>query len=326
MSERNRLLQSIATTIADYQAGVLPVPTATHVDRWIGQFPAETQLPILAEMDHVLARTYFSKAKVEEFLATVIGHDGWTDGDPRSFWRDTHFLDLQPKGNSQREFLRLFDGQLVRMTGLSIADCGKGNRFLYLDDGLFSGGRLGNDLAAWIEGPAPRNAELFIALIALHTQGEYFTGGKLQTAIAQSGKNIAIKWGRAIAIEDGIFKVDHSDVLRPTGPGHDPAVAAYVAGLGKDQVWRTGSSTGPQQFFSSGHGREMLEQQFLAAGVRVRAICPHLNDYQRPLGNTTMRTTGFGTMFATYRNCPNNAPLVLWAGDPWYPLLRRVTN
>lgn len=40
---------------------------------------------------------------------------------------------------------------------------------------------------------------------------------------------------------------------------------------------------------------------------------------------------GFGSMIATYRNCPNNCPLSMWWGDPeatsgalhWYPLLQR---
>lgn len=148
----------------------------------------------------------------------------------------------------------------------------------------------------------------------------------LNETINTSEKKISIKWGQLISIEDGLFAADASDVLRPTGPGTDLAVANYIATLGKAQTWRAGTSVGPKQFFSSEQGRQLLEQEFLKAGVSVRALCPHLNAYQRPLGNTTMKTTGFGTMFATYRNCPNNAPLVLWAGDPWHPLLRRVTN
>jgi hypothetical protein len=220
----------------------------------------------------------------------------------------------------------LFDRKLQKELGLSIAECGQGNRYIYIDDGLFSGGRLGTDLKDWIANAAPANAELYIAAIAIHTQGQYFTEKALNEANTQSRKKLTIKWGRLVSIEDGLFAVDASDVLRPTGPGADPSVAAYVAALGKEQKWRTGASVGPLQFFSSHQGRHLLEQEFLRMGVTVRAMCPNFNAYQRPLGNTTMRTIGFGTMFATYRNCPNNAPLVLWAGDPWYPLLRRVTN
>ncbi len=326
MTERNRLLRAIATITEDYQTGALPPPTPDHVERWINQFSQGVQQPVLAEMEHVLGKTYFSKTHVKRFMKRVIHHGKWTGGDPAAFWGQVHFLDIQPRGNSQSELLTLFDLKLKKECGISISECGRGNKFLYLDDGLFSGGRLGADLEGWIRGPAPQNAELFIAVIAIHKQGLFFKRKALSDAITQSRKKITINWGRAVEIEDGLFDVNTSDVLRPTGPGNDPNVAAYVASLGKDQTWRTGTSMGSNQFFSSSQGRELLEQEFLRMGVAVRALCPHLNDYQRPLGNTTMRTTGFGTMFVTYRNCPNNAPLVLWAGDPWYPLFRRITN
>ncbi len=40
----------------------------------------------------------------------------------------------------------------------------------------------------------------------------------------------------------------------------------------------------------------------------------------------TLETLGFGSLVVTFRNCPNNAPLALWVGDPWYPLFPRTTN
>lgn len=55
-------------------------------------------------------------------------------------------------------------------------------------------------------------------------------------------------------------------------------------------------------------------------------MCPYLNEYQRPLGNMVLETLGFGSMLVTFRNCPNNSPLALWAGDPWYPLFPRKVN
>ena len=77
--------------------------------------------------------------------------------------------------------------------------------------------------------------------------------------------------------------------------------------------------------FATHDGRVALEQAFVKAGVKIRNQSP-LNDYQRPLGNIVMESMGFGALFATYRNCPNNAPLALWAGSPWIPLLPRQNN
>ncbi|WP_155773767.1 phosphoribosyltransferase-like protein [Methylorubrum extorquens] len=324
--KRNELLRAIATTIEDYQAGTLAAPTPEHVEKWINQFPQASQLPILSEISHVLDKTYFSRIRVRRVLRAVIKYPGWTAGDPSAFWRQVNFLDLQPRGNSQRDLLALFDKSLNKECGYGISECGQGNKFLYLDDGLFSGGRIGSDLDGWIMGPAPKNAELMVAVIALHTQGHYFTNQSLRRAIAKSGKSINLSWVHYMQIEDGLFKVSDSDVLRPTNSEADPEVKKYIASLGRNPTWRVGTSTGPKNFFSSNKGREVLEQEFLKKGIELRARCPYLNEYQRPLGNTTMKTLGFGTLFATFRNCPNNAPLVLWAGDPWYPLLRRVTN
>ena len=41
----------------------------------------------------------------------------------------------------------------------------------------------------------------------------------------------------------------------------------------------------------------------------------------RPLGYHNLRTLGFGSMFITYRNCPNNCPLALWVEQDAYPSL-----
>jgi hypothetical protein len=89
---------------------------------------------------------------------------------------------------------------------------------------------------------------------------------------------------------------------------------------------RTAGHVGGGGIFSSDAGRQLLEEEFLKAGVHIRQMCPHLNKYQRPLGNVILETLGFGSLIVTFRNCPNNAPLALWAGDPWNPLFPRTTN
>jgi hypothetical protein len=71
MTQRPRLLQSIATIITDYRAGEIPTPTPQHVEQWISQFPMVVQEPILTEMEHVLGHTYLNKTSVERFLSRV---------------------------------------------------------------------------------------------------------------------------------------------------------------------------------------------------------------------------------------------------------------
>jgi hypothetical protein len=71
MSERQKLIQSIAATTGDYRADESETPTPERIERWINQFDAAVQLPILREMDHVLKKTYFSRKTVSEPFAAA---------------------------------------------------------------------------------------------------------------------------------------------------------------------------------------------------------------------------------------------------------------
>src|SRR5262249_14948439 len=102
--------------------------------------------------------------------------------------------------------------------------------------------------------------------------------------------------------------------------------ADMLKGQGYPPLLRKPGSVGPAKFFSSEAGRNRLEQDFLKAGTEIRKMSPDLNDYQRPLGNSVLKTLGFGAMTVTFRNCANNCPLSLWAGDPWHSLFQRKTN
>src|SRR5712692_998629 len=143
MSERQRLLESIASTIADYRASELAKSTPEHVDRWIEQFDVAVQVPMLREIAHVLQRTYFSRQRVTRFLEGLLKTEKLVGADPCMFWRSARFLDIQGGGNSQREMLALFDQLLEKMCGLSIERCGENpDTFIYLDDTIFTGNRV----------------------------------------------------------------------------------------------------------------------------------------------------------------------------------------
>ena len=127
------------------------------------------------------------------------------------------------------------------------------------------------------------------------------------------------------------YTTDTSDVLRPVSiPAMTRLPTAYTNA--HDVIHRRLRTPGPggsagNCIFSSDTGRQLIwNMNSLKAGVRIRQMCPHLNQYQRPLGNMILDTLGFGSLIVTFRNCPNSAPLALWAGDPWHPLFQRTTN
>ncbi|MEW6542163.1 MAG: hypothetical protein AB1411_00975 [Nitrospirota bacterium] len=297
------------------------------MEKWIEQFDEQVQEPMLAELDHVLERTYIPKATVEKFLSHLVKNKDLAGGDPCSFWKNVEFLDIQGGGNSQREMLEMFSSILQDKCGLRIDDCGEDpDAYLYLDDGIFTGNRVRNDLIPWIQSDAPGEATVHVVTIAQHCGGQYYARTGIEKAAEEARKKVDVHWWRCVEIEDRKAYVNSSDVLRPTAvPDHD-LTREYVARLNYAPVLRKPGNVGNNKFFSSEGGRHLLEQEFLKAGTTIRSMCPYLKVYQRPLGNMVLETLGFGSLLVTFRNCPNNCPLAFWAGDPWYPLFPRKTN
>lgn len=327
MDSTPNLRAALAAMISDYRNGEIPTPDDSHVDRWISQFPAAVRDPILSELLHVFRWTYFSRAKVQTFIDSIVVNANFAGTDPCAFWQGVKVLNLQTAGHSQKDMLTLLGDSLQRQCGLAMELCGiSPHTYLYLDDAVFSGGRVRSDIINWVKEAAPASAKLAVLVIGSHKLGEWYSAKKIREAAKAAGKAIELKWWQAASYEDRKTAVNNSDVLRPTAIPVDPATQAYVAGLKQAPIIRAVGGKSPIGVFSGEPGRHLLEQEFLTAGVRVRGMCPHLNDFMRPLGNMLFESLGFGSTIVTYRNCPNNAPLVFWAGNPWYPLFPRKTN
>ena len=327
MANRLALLQSIATTIADFRAGEITQPDAAHVEKWIQQFPVGVQDPILEEVDHVFKKAYWSRSRVEKLLGGLATNSKLTGSNPSSFWTSTGLLNIQGGGTSQHEMLKTFDTVLQKQLSIDITQCkATSNTFIYLDDGIFTGTRALQDLTNWLPS-APQTGTVHIISIALYTGGEWHLKKDFGAEAAAAGKNISLNFWRCIKLEGGLKKyLNNSDILLPTVLPSDTNVQTYAKQLKYPVTLRQGNNIGPANLFSSHNGRLLLEQEFLKKGVYIRQICPNLRLTSRPLGYTRLETLGFGNLVTTFRNCPNNCPLVFWVGEPWYPLLPRRTN
>jgi hypothetical protein len=336
MAERHDLLGSIAATIKDYRAGEIPQPTPQHVDRWISQFGGAVQVPMLREMQHVLSQTYFAETDVRTIFESLIDDKKVAGDPPCQFWRTAHLFDIQEHGHSQAEVRKFFGTALKARCGLDIDTCGSdGGPFVYLDDALFSGGRVGEDLTAWIEGDAPANGIVHVIVIVGHRLGEYLCKRRLREVAAGQGKDLTFSFWASVWFENRKACKDTSVVLWPATLPEDTELSAYMAEERKFpfEPRHPGGRVEPA-IFSSEEGRQLLEREFLLAGVRIRNACQNPSRAMRPLGFSAFGL-GFGSLIATFRNCPNNTPLALWWGDAdaslghpfrsWYPLLPRKT-
>lgn len=287
---------------------------------------------MLRELDHVLKRTYLKREAVDTFLSNLVKNTKLAGDDPCAFWTNAYVMRIQTNGHSQKEMREIFGESLLKQCGLNLEKCGNaGGDYVYIDDVMFSGNRVGNDLEPWIANVAPANATVHIVVAALHSGGEYLVGKRLKNAIAASGKSIELKYWRIFSIENRNSYRNNSGVLWPVGEPEDAATKEYIALPHKFPLkFRVpGGQLGP---FSGEEGRQLLERELLVAGVRIRGLSQHPKDILRPLGFSPFGV-GFGSMIVTFRNCPNNSPLALWWGDPkatsgpfhWYPLFPRKT-
>lgn len=336
MNERSKLLASIANTIKNYREGEIAQLTPDHVDRWVYQFDGTVQIPLLHELDPVLKKTYFSKSYVIRFFENLIENEKLVGDKPHDFWQNATILNIQQRGHSQTEIRELFGEALKRKYGLNIDECGsRDGVFIYLDDALFTGTRIGADVSDWIT-KGPDKATLHIIVIASHRLGEWQCTERLNEVALEAQKEIDLHLWASIRLENRKFRRDRSEVLWPTALPNDDDLQNYVQSETRFPFEpRPPGGRLRKNIFSSENGRQLLEKELLLAGVRIRAFCANPSQAMRPLGFGPFGV-GFGSTIVTYRNCPNNCPLALWWGDPdalsshpfskWYPLLPRKTH
>lgn len=312
MTERENLLASIASTIKDYRAGEIALPTPAHVDRWISQFDPEVQVPMLRELDYVFQRTYVSHPAMRQFLADV------ADEFPCEFWRSAHILSIQKNGMSQAEIRKIFSEILKEKCSHDVEYHGSvdGN-LIYLDDAIFTGDHVMGDLANIIH-KIPQEAQLYIIVIAIHSYAEYKIKRRLAGVIPQKNINVQSMWQfeNRRNWHNKAGGLVPTDVLRPS------------------EIGERNQSERISRLFSNVEGRQLLEREFLSAGEKIQEFAENPDPNLKPLGYSTLEQ-GFGSLLVTYRNCPNNCPLALWYGDTsfppthplgrWYPLFPRKT-
>lgn len=326
---------SIAQTVRDYRVGEIPAISDQTVLNWVGQFDLAARLGILGELDHVLRQIYLSRQKCQQFLRTLLRHQPLTGGAIPGFWKDTKFLDIQQNGGSQTDFLVLLNDELTALTGLDVKSCGLNPRqFFYLDDALFTGGRAGADLGAWIANDAPQQCDLHLAFMVTHTLGEWQVGRRLAQIASNCGKRISVRFWKSVQLENRKSYALTSEVLWPTVAPETMEFQQLNSSQKYPLIPRTPAAHFQSTIFSSEPGRQLLENQMLSAGLRIRSFPQNPSPALKPLGFGPYGM-GFGSTIVTFRNCPNNAPLALWWGDPeadsshpfskWTPLFPRKT-
>lgn len=357
-NDMEQLINSIYQTLEDYRADEnSPVPrmTAERIRNWINQFDNELRIPILTELDNIFKKRYCSKSKVKDFLDQVIQvlTKDFAFKSATEFLKNSDFLNLQPEGKSQRIMLSLLDELIQEKYELSLADCGTTSKkySIYIDDILCTGLTLISDIKDWAkqsfslnktnaEAVADNSTILVFAYVFLHKKNYLKKVFEMKKKISDeiSTKH---KMYRLISIENDLNTTSKLDFIYPIEEGQTDRVTSYKNEIAnkvdahvngrwstKEEFYRPPNLPTKEDFFSTSENRIIIENAFLQKGIEILDTANSQIPNMRALGYSlpALKDFGFGALCFTWRNVPNNAPLVFWYSGGGFTPLFKVTR
>ncbi len=310
-------IEELASFVEQYQGG--HADAGKHVTGWLQMFD-EPEL-VADELAHVLRRSFLTRERAAAEIAEWLAKPKKVSRGLISSWDEATFLEVAGAGGSQHAVLDLFD-EAAAENGEEPIRGRSGGVFVYADDVSVHGMRLLNDLTPWMENEAPAEFELVILLQRRLAGQESYLTTQLKNRARSAGRTPRITWWCN-------EEFSSADCYFPAAIPENEDVAAWLNKANiKPTTLRTGTGTG--RFFSSDAARRMIESEFLIAGARILGKNQNLRQkkYMRPLGNTIWPSAplGRGVPVVTWRNCPNSAPLALWAEGLVAPLFPRQSN
>lgn len=260
-----------------------------------------------------------------------------------TFLKESVFLDCQADGKSQKSILLIIKEMLLTDFNFKMDEAGSTTKknYIYVDDILCTGKTLYDNVSKW--GSEQDGEEKFIDKL----KSKKITLNVLYLAASQSAYDK--KMGQLYYHFDKRFNQDMVNPLvgrwidknRLKPVPNQPiqvfnyeeevtrVVEAYVASKYaiENDFYRSEKLSFVEEFFSSEANRTRLENIFLLKGVEILNRATTTMQNIRPLGFTlpSFKNFGFGAMFFTWRNVPNNTPLVFWyRGGGFSPLFENV--
>lgn len=313
-------IEELAAFVDEYR-GARVSNARKHVRTWMQAFDEPDRVG--EELAHVLRSTFLTRDQAVAELGNWLANPKKVSRGLITSWDEATFLDIAERGGSQHDVLDLLDEEAVANGEEPIRSRSGERVYVYADDVSVHGMRALNDLTTWITHDAPAEFDLLILLERGLAGQETFVTNELRNRARRAGKTARIKWSCNETFT-------HADCYFPSETIDTEELAAWRKEMAVAEIpLRTDTGTG--RFFSSEENRRIIEAEFLTAGAKILANNRHLNPrkYMRPLGNTIWSKStplGLGVPVVTWRNCPNSAPLALWAEGIGTPLFPRRSN
>lgn len=343
-----RLEESIADNIKNYQKHLNNwIFDDRHVDKWIHQFPEDERIIVLKETDSLIKHSYMRKRTIKEFFDEIWRTKGIMETNPASTVSKIQFLDIQNKGESQKRLVGLLEKHYYKNNNVLInrRNNPEVQKYIYLDDCMFTGLTLIKDICNWIDNGKPnRNTKLDIVFLGIYNGNFEYVKKRVREKCLEKGIEVEFYWAYQYN-NDIRNNMPPYDILWPLRIDDDENVNAYVQYM-EEQKTNTGKGglgfrndyiiEEESELFTSTQNRVIYEKALLKQGAYIWSLPKSGNDRMKPMGYNHGISLGFGAFFATCYNISNNCPLAFWWGDldsspsetlgKWYPLLPREVN
>lgn len=338
---KNELTKNIADLIKDYRLGEIEMISPIDVENWAIQFHFEGNDEFIMFLEGVksfIQKYYLSKERMLNAIRAFITYKPVFGDTPQLFLKNLNFLNIQRYGYSQKEMIKLIDQVMSEFYDLEISECGGTDHYLYVDDCLYSGNRVINDIKEyWSKEGSPNDCDLMIYYVAVYSSGLDYAKKELDEFFSNKNVRCRFFWGEKF--DNDRDKPGDIDFIWPSIDDKSPVIKRWIDDLisirkkhelGKKGLFRPKGSPREERVFQSPAIRNLIENKFLEQGIQ---IIVSMKEYEniRPLGFDKLLTLGHGALFISYRNIANNCPVVLWVdgqkyGQSWKPLFRRKQN
>lgn len=344
----NGIISKISLIIKDYKNLPEVVDSKSvasidlHVKKWISQFEPEDREFVLKHTYNVLSVNYYSESHYDNLLRRVA-----INKSNEKFFRNDCFVSIQSHGGSQDEITEKLNTFIKDEINLSVpvlslyddkSNFSKFRQIVYLDDFSFSGKLIGDDIEKLINDLGLDKVKIQIIVFIAHSQGFYNLERRLSDFVKDNELDIKFHFNKRFwgdvdnSISNGYSwntstyfpeLVTCNEVLEEKG--------LLDVELYQPNYFRSGSNN--KCILGNESDRRRIEKIFSSIGFHIISKCASPKKSMKPLGFSTYHGFGFGGNIFSYRNCPNNTPLVFWWGsyeetgnaaiDCWYPLMKR---
>ncbi|MNU16907.1 hypothetical protein D3C71_50810 [compost metagenome] len=339
----SQLASNIYDVVKDYRNHDDIYITPDHILSWAAQFEEHQEL-VLTELNKIIPETYVSKEKAKSYIDEHF--NGYLKlyryQNVTNFLIDTEFINVQQSHKSQPAILALLEeilNEKYSESYLKYADYPKKN-YIYFDDILASGSTIGRDMIKFLEQKDDKGKDFVqkiidneirfsISIFCCHTWGYAFQDFRIKKTFNEKvSKKINWFWNYEIQ-NHGMFNNQKLNVAKPV-KGNNTKINGYLEGLAatkyESYAYRKNTDPATETFFTSPQNRIQFENILIEKGIDIIGMIKgDIKPNLRPLGliNPQYKIFGLGTHFFTWRNIPNNSPLVYWwevDGHNWQPL------